>query len=151
VKRFRFRRRWMGHKHGVARGVVVYGSPGFRDSDGLSDLMLRCNGLRRWAADHDVTLDDGPGSLTRLDEHLDSWNSDSSHHGSVDLSNEVGKYLGAVILTHAPGSQWKVWPNGHPVIRLSSGKELDVTRLSSERLNNSGMGLTALFNQAQTS
>jgi hypothetical protein len=139
----------MGHKHGVARGVSVYGSPGFRDSD-LQELMLRCDGLRRWATDHDLILDDGPESLTKLDEHLDSWNSDSSHHGKVDLSNEVGKYLGVVIVKHVPGSQWTVWPNGHPVIRLRSGTDLDVTRLSNERLNHSGLGLADLFIQAHT-
>jgi hypothetical protein len=140
----------MGHKHGVARGVVVYGSPGFRDPDRLRDLGLRCDRLRRWASEHDLTLDDEPASLTALDERLDSWNSDPSHHGKVDLANEVGMYLGAVIVKHVPGSQWTLWPNGHPVIRLRSGIELDVTRLSNERLNHSGLGLTDLYVQAQT-
>jgi hypothetical protein len=140
----------MGHKYGVARGVAVYGSPGFRDNDRLRDLVLRCDGLRRWASNHDLTLDDGPESLAKLDEHLDSWNSDASHHGAVDLANETGKYLGTVIIKHVPGSQWTLWPNGHPVIRLRSGAELDVTRLSNERLNHSGLGLADLFSQAQT-
>jgi hypothetical protein len=85
----------------------------------------------------------------KLDERLDSWTSDPSHYGKVDLSNEVGIYLGAVIIKHVAGSSWTVWPNGHPVIRLDSGKELDVTRLSNERMNRSGLSLNALYLWAQ--
>jgi hypothetical protein len=150
VKPFRFRRRWLGHKHGVARGVAVYGSPGVGESDRLQSLMVRCEGLRRWSSDHGLVLDDEPESLAKLDECLDSWNSDQSHHGEVDLSNEVGVYLGTVIVKHVAGSKWKVWPNGHPVIRLSSGKDLDVTRLSNERLSHSGQSLDALYTQARS-
>lgn len=140
----------MGHKHGVARGVSVYGSAGFTDSDRLRDLMLRCDRLRRWASDHNLPLDDGPESLTKLDEHLDSWNADPHHHGVMDLANETGMYLGAVIIEHVPGSQWTLWPNGHPVIRLRSGVELDVTRLSHDRLTHSGLSLPDLFIKARS-
>jgi hypothetical protein len=139
----------MGHKHGVARGVLVYGSPGFRTKDRLQGLTLHCEGLRRWSNDHNLALDDEPESLAELDGHLDSWNADPSHHGKVDLSNEVGKYLGAVIIKHVAESSWVLWPNGHPVIRLSNGKELDVTRLSNERMNRSGLSLNALYLRAQ--
>lgn len=151
MKRFRFRRRWMGHKHGVARGVVVYGSPGFGGSDSLQELLMRCERLRQWSSDHGLTLDDEPDSLALLDLRLDSWNADPSHHGKVDLSNEVGKYLGSVIIKHVPGSSWTAWPNGHPVIRLLSGKELDVTRLSNDRVSHSGRSLNDLYVEAQTS
>jgi hypothetical protein len=112
--------------------------------------MVRCERLRQWSSDHDLVLDDEPESLTKLDERLDSWNADPSHHGKVDLSNEVGKYLGTVIVKHVAGSKWRVWPNGHPVIRLSSGKDLDVTRLSSERLSHSGQSLDSLYTQAKS-
>jgi Family of unknown function (DUF6278) len=140
----------MGHKHGVARGVVVYGSPGFGDSESLRGLLHQCEGLRRWSRDHGLVLDDGPESLATLDARLDSWNSDPSHHGAVDLANEVGMYLGGVIVRHVEGSSWRAWPNGHPVIRLRSGKELDVTRLSNDRLTHSGRRLQALYVEAQS-
>jgi hypothetical protein len=82
---------------------------------------------------------------------LDSWNSDETHHGQVDLANEVGIYLGTVVIKNLDGSQWRVWPNGHPVIRLSSGKDLDATRLANDRLNHSGPGLLDLYDRAQNS
>ena len=136
------------HKYGRARGVAVFGSPGIGDADSSQNLTLTCERFRRWCSEHDFTLDDEPGSLTDLDARLDSWNSDVSHHGKVDLSNEVGIYLGSVIIKHVGGSHWTVWPNGHPVIRLSSGEELDVTRLTNERLNHSGQSLADLYARA---
>jgi hypothetical protein len=128
----------------------VYGSPGFGDSDRLRNLLIRCERLRQCSSNHGLVLDDGPESLTKLDDRLDSWNSDPSHHGKVDLSNEVGIYLGAVIVSNIVESTWTVWPNGHPVIRLGSGEELDVTRLSNERLNHSGHSLSSLYLRAQS-
>jgi hypothetical protein len=148
VKRIRFRKRWLGHKYGPARGVAVYGAVG--KSDGFENLELSCDGLRRWSSEHGLELDDAPESLTLLDERLDIWNSDHTHHGRVDLSNEVGIYLGTVVINSLEGSRWRVWPNGHPVVRLSGGKDLDVTRLANDRLHHSGPGLVALYSQAQS-
>ncbi|MHB2029775.1 MAG: DUF6278 family protein [Acidimicrobiales bacterium] len=150
MKRFRFRRRWMGHKHGVARGVAVFGSPGFDTPDRLNNLLLPCAQLRQWSNEHGLVLDDEPESLAALDEHLDSWNADALHHGKVDLSNEVGIYLGTVIVKHVDGSQWGVWPNGHPIVRLRSGKELDVTEMANQRLNHSGPSLGAIHSMSQS-
>jgi hypothetical protein len=148
VKRIRFRKRWMGHKHGPARGVAVFGSADKSEPDRFENLSLSCDGLKKWAGDHEVVLDDSPESLNQLDERLDSWNSDATHHGNVDLSNEVGIYLGAVIIKHVEGSRWRVWPNGHPVVRLKEGKEFDVTRLANDRISHSGAALMSLYNQA---
>jgi hypothetical protein len=133
----------------MARGASVFGSKGFDDADRLQNLMLPCEGLRQWSRDHGLTLDDAPPGLKKLDERLDSWNSDVTHHGKVDLSNEVGIYLGNVIIKHVEGSQWTVWPNGHPIILLRSGTEIDVTRLTNERLNHSGPSLDTIYDRAQ--
>ncbi|HUY17512.1 MAG TPA: DUF6278 family protein, partial [Acidimicrobiales bacterium] len=65
------------------------------------------------------------------------------------LSNEVGKYLGSVIVNHVDGSQWKVWPNGHPVIQLRSGVDLDVIELANDRINHSGASLDSIYSTAQ--
>jgi uncharacterized protein DUF6278 len=150
VKRIRFGRRWLGHKYGPARGVAVFSNPDNRDPDRFEDLALSCDGLRKWSGDRELILDDTPQSLHELDERLDSWSSDETHYGKVDLSNEVGIYLGTVVIANVKGSRWRVWPNGHPVIRLNSGKELDVTRMVDDRLRNSGAGLPALYAQART-
>lgn len=150
MKRIRFRRRWMGQRHGVARGVGVYGSPGFDTPDRLDDLLSRCVPLRQWSNEHGLVLDDGPDSLAALDQRLDAWSADESHHGTVDLPNEVGIYLGTVIVKHVDGSHWRVWPNGHPVVRLRSSRELDVTVMANERFNRTGPGLYAIYSMSQS-
>jgi hypothetical protein len=125
----------------------------FRSSDHATattweNLALSCDGLRAWSSSHGLLLDDGPESLLELDRHLDSWNSDSSHHDAVDLSNEVGIYLGTVIIAHVNDAKWTVWPNGHPVVLLANGTELDVTRLTNDRFRHSGASLGTLYAQA---
>jgi hypothetical protein len=139
----------MGPKRGVARGTTVWGSPGFDSPESLKDLMSHHDRLRNWSLEHGIALNDDPGSLTALDQHLDSWNSDSSHHGKVDLANEVGIHLGNVIVKNIEGSNWKVWPNGHPVVRLPSGQELDVTAIANQRLNHSGANLETIYAMLQ--
>ena len=114
MKRFRWRRRWMGHKHGVARGTAVFTSNGSNDADLPRDFHLPSERLRVWSRDHGVTLDESPESLSLLDGHLDAWNADATHHDKVDLSNEVGIYVGSVIVKHVEGAHWRVWPKRAP-------------------------------------
>ncbi|HEY5265501.1 MAG TPA: DUF6278 family protein [Acidimicrobiales bacterium] len=139
----------MRPEDGIARGVSVYGSPGFDSPDRLKELLASCEQLRNWSLEHGLALNDDPESLTLLDQRLDSWNADPSHHGKVDLSNEVGKYLGNVIVKHIGASQWKVWPNGYPVIQLRSGADLDVIALANERINYSGTSLESIYSMLQ--
>jgi hypothetical protein len=140
----------MGPKHGVARGVAVFTT---RDSVG-SDVVigpLGDNGrLRQWSLAHGVVLTDDLTSLEVLDAHIDDWNSDPRHYESVDLGNEVGTYLGNVILKNVTGAQWRTWPNGHPVITLGSGRELDVTAMANDRLTRSGSSLHSIYARASS-
>jgi hypothetical protein len=139
----------MGPKHGVARGTAVYGSASADDPDVLATLMSRCELLRVWSLEHGVQLDDDPESLALVDGHLDAWNADASHHGNVDLVNEVGAYLGSVIVAHVAGSTWAVWPNGHPVVRLLTGRDLDVIELVGQRTRHLGSNLASVFASAR--
>jgi Family of unknown function (DUF6278) len=135
----------MGPKHGIPRGVAVFGSPGFDDPPALGDLLSRCARLRSWGLGHGIQLMNDPNSLTALDSKLDDWQSDPTHHGKVDLTNDVGIYLGHVIVTHVDGSHWQLWPNGHPVVRLKSGTEIDVISIASDRLERRVSGLGETF------
>jgi hypothetical protein len=146
--RLNFRRRWMGPKHGVARGVAVFTSGDSRGSDMVAGALSDSGRLRQWSLEHGVELTDDLASLEVLDVHLDGWNADPSHHERVDLGNEVGIYLGNVILEHVADSQWQLWPNGHPVIALKSGRELDVTSLTNDRLNRTGTSLASIYAMA---
>ena len=42
------------------------------------------------------------------------------------LGNDAGLYLGTVVVRTVPGARWEIWPNGQPVVRLDSGREIDV-------------------------
>ncbi len=118
-----FWRQWPGSpKHGLARGVAVHGSPGCRkDPARLTDLLGDCHTLRAWAQEYEVNLDETPDSLAPLDRALDPAGEDTRQA----LANDCGLYLGTVIVRHRPSARWHVWPNGHPVVRLASGREID--------------------------
>ncbi|MBW1596054.1 DUF6278 family protein [Streptomyces sp. JJ38] len=110
-------------RHGPARGVAVFGSPE-PDPEGIAGLLAEAELLRGQAAQHGVRLDDSPASLEALDQLLPRWRDDPETMSW--LGNDAGLYLGTVLVRTVPGACWQVWPNGHPVVRLASGREVDV-------------------------
>jgi hypothetical protein len=141
-----FWRQWLpGPRRGVARSVVVHGSPGFRkDTARLTELLADCRRLRAWAQEHEVNLNDSPGSLTALDHALGPASEDVVRALDIDC----GLYLGTVIVRHQPPAWWQVWPNGHPVVRLASGRELDVVAAAHDQAHAGQSRLTALYADA---
>jgi hypothetical protein len=141
-----FWRQWLpGPKHGMASGVAVHGSPGFRkDSARLTDLLADCRKLRAWAGERAVGLDDSPDSLATLDRALRPMGEDAR----LVLGNDCALYLGTVIVRHQPHARWRVWPNGHPVVRLASGRELDVVAAIHDRAQAGQLDLAALYDDA---
>jgi Family of unknown function (DUF6278) len=140
----------MGPKHGPALGVAVFSTKGSDVSRHMTGPFSQSDRLRQWSLDHGVVLNDDAQSLELLDAHLDEWNADPSHHEKVDLGNEAGIYLGNVILKNVVDARWRVWPNGHPVIALPSGRQLDVTALVSDRLRRSGPSLQSIYARASS-
>lgn len=141
-------RRWRpGPKHRTAQGVGVFGtSQGAEGAERLSELLARCAKLRELATSHGVTLADDPDSLAVLDRHLDQWSTQLPLHPF--LEPEIGCYVGTVIVGHASGARWLVWPNGHPVVHLSSGADLDVFRQVGRCLRNHRRTLTSIWVKA---
>jgi len=140
----------MGPKHGVARGVAVFTSSTSDTTNVVDGPLPNSHRLERWSLSFDVVLSDDLASLEAIDVHLNEWASDPSHHEHVDLGNDVGIYLGNVIVKNVAGSRWRVWPNGHPVIALSSEKELDVIAMVGERVLGSGGSLPSIYGIAST-
>jgi hypothetical protein len=137
----------MGPKHGVARGVAVYGSSRMDTIDGPLPDSGR---LTTWSFSHGVVLTDDSEGLAVLDVHLDEWYADSTHHEHVDLGNDVGIYLGNVIVRNVTGARWKVWPNGHPVIAWAPDREMDVIAMVGDRLLNSRSSLASIYTSASS-
>jgi len=144
------RRRWMGPKHGVARGVAVFGSSASGRIEMVDGPLPDSGRLKSWSLSHGVVLADDSAGLEDLDVHLDEWSVDPTHFEQVDLGNEIGIYLGNVIVKNVTGAQWKVWPNGHPVISLASARELDVIAMVGDRILNSNLSLSSIYSSASS-
>jgi hypothetical protein len=139
-------RRWIpGPKHGLARSVAVYGVPR-PDPEHLDGLLGRCEQLRTWARAHGFELEGVPDDLGLLDEVLGQASDQVSGElgGSLRMAavgNQAGLFLGTVIIATVADARWRLWPNGHPVVRLSSGRYLRRSRraadLSAERPSSS--------------
>jgi hypothetical protein len=110
-------------KHGLAFGVAVF-SDGDHDGEGIAELLSECELLRSQAHQAGIELDDSAASLEALDQLLPRWRDDEE--SLPWLGNDAGLYLGSVIVRSVPGAVWEIWPNGQPVVRLTSGREIDV-------------------------
>jgi hypothetical protein len=124
----------------------VYGTAGFGNPDRLQELLSKHDEVLHWAAERNLVLSDESEGLSALDGALKEWAVDPviGHK----LGNEVGLYLGNVIVKSVEGAHWSVWPNGHPVVRLVSGRDLDVTALVDQRLEGKGMSLPDVYSKA---
>ncbi|MFI8288737.1 hypothetical protein EAO71_34530 [Streptomyces sp. ms191] len=95
-----------------------------RDPEGVADLLAECELLRTVVQDSGIELDDTPYSLERIDQIPPRWRDDPEE--LPWLGNDAGLYLGTVIVRTVPGATWQVWPGGQPVVRLASGREINV-------------------------
>jgi hypothetical protein len=101
----------------------------------LSDLLGRCDTLQGWARLQGFGLEPIPEDLALLDEAIDRVIHETGRHTSMSaVESEAGQFLGTVIVSTIDGAQWRLWPNGHPVVRLACGRDLDVIALSHDRV-----------------
>jgi hypothetical protein len=106
---------FLGHRHKKREAP---------DPEGIAALLSECELLRSQASEAGVRLDDTAASLEALDQLLPRWRDDEET--LPWLGNDAGLYLGTVIVKTVPGAAWDLWPDGQPVVRLASGREVDV-------------------------
>ncbi|MFE4671372.1 DUF6278 family protein [Streptomyces sp. NPDC056721] len=116
-------------KHGSAFGVAVF-TEGDGGAEGVTELLSECELLRSQAHEAGVELDDTVASLEALDQLVPRWREDEE--ALPWLGNDAGLYLGTVLVRQVPGAMWVIWPNGQPVVRLRSGREVDVVAAGHE-------------------
>jgi hypothetical protein len=110
--------------------------------DVLRDLLGDCDRLQDWARLLGFGLQPEPADLALLDEAIDRVIDQHGRHTQMSaIGNEAGQFLGAVLVSTIRGAHWRLWPNGHPVVRLASGHDLDVIALAHDRV---GSGLPRL-------
>ncbi|WP_329454829.1 DUF6278 family protein [Streptomyces sp. NBC_01497] len=95
-----------------------------REQEGITELLSECELLRVHAMRLGLRLDDSVASLSALDQLPPRWREDKEELPWV--GNDAGLYLGTVIVRTVPGALWNIWPSGHPVVRLVSGREIQV-------------------------
>ncbi|MFJ7627815.1 DUF6278 family protein [Streptomyces sp. NPDC097595] len=107
-------------------GTREAGLAGVADADpeGVAELLAECELLRVRVGERGIELDDSPASLTALDQLVPRWRDDPEE--LPWLGNDAGLYLGTVLVRNVAGAHWHIWPSGQPVVRLVSGREIDV-------------------------
>lgn len=112
--------------------MAVFGPSGFDEPQNLAELLHRHERLASWLAADGRALRHDRDGLTEVDSLLDRWREDLEVGPMV--GNEVGTYLGCVVVGAAPGAHWSVWPNGQPVVSVA-GQELNVIEIVAGRLD----------------
>lgn len=110
-------------RRGSADGVAVF-PEGDDGPAGYAELLAECELLRSLAQREGVPLDDTAASLEALDQLVPRWRDDEEL--LPWLGNDAGLYLGTVVVRTVPGAAWRILSDGRPVVRLASGREIDV-------------------------
>ncbi|MDI3385243.1 DUF6278 family protein [Streptomyces sp. B-S-A8] len=116
------------------------------DPDGVAALLSECELLRSQAAVAGLELDDSVASLEALDQLTPRWRDDPEM--LPWLGNDAGLYLGTVLVRTVPGARWHVWPGGHPVVRLASGREIQVVEAGLEWAVSGAPELSQVYGEA---
>ncbi|MGW7520119.1 DUF6278 family protein [Streptomyces sp. NPDC054796] len=120
-----------------------------RDPESVTQLLSECQLLRDQAEDAGVELDDTPESLAALDQLLPRWREDPEI--SPWLGSDAGLYLGTVLVRTVPGTAWVLSEDGQPVVRLTSGRELDVLEEGAAWAETGTPELSQLYGEATQS
>ncbi|MER6953398.1 MULTISPECIES: DUF6278 family protein [unclassified Streptomyces] len=100
------------------------------DPEGIAELLSECELLRSHAAREGIGLDDTAASLEALDQLPPRWRDDEE--SLPWFGHDAGLYLGTVVVRTVPGAAWAIRPGGEAVVRLVSGREVDVVTAGRE-------------------
>lgn len=100
------------------------------DAEGVAELLSECELLRSHAAREGIPLDDTVTSLEALDQLPPRWRDDEE--ALPWFGHDAGLYLGTVVVRTVPGAAWAIRPGGEAVVRLESGREIDVVAAGTE-------------------
>ncbi|MGV4984633.1 DUF6278 family protein [Streptomyces sp. NRAIS4] len=110
---------FLGHRHKKSGDTAPPADP-----EAVAALLSECELLRSQAARAGVRLDDTPASLEALDQLVPRWRDDAET--LPWLGHDAGLYLGTVVVRTVPGAAWRIRQDGEPVVRLASGREVEV-------------------------
>ncbi|MFW6691264.1 DUF6278 family protein [Streptomyces sp. MAR4 CNX-425] len=133
-------------RHGSAREPQTSDEAPMVDQEGVTELLSECELLRVQAESAGVELDDTPRSLEELDQLLPGWRDDPEI--TPWLGSDAGLYLGTVVVRTIPGAEWVIdGGDGAPVVRLSSGREMDVLEIGAGWAANGAPELSQMYGE----
>lgn len=119
------------------------------DPDGVAELLSECELLRAQAAQEGVELNDTVRSLEELDQLRPVWRDDPEVVSW--LGNDAGLYLGTVLVRTVRGAVWRIWSDGRPVVRLTSGREVDVVEVGRQWADEGAPELSQVYAEVSES
>ncbi|MEU0006708.1 DUF6278 family protein [Streptomyces sp. NPDC006314] len=129
---------FLGHRHKKGGHAALRADP-----ESVAALLSECELLRSQAAQAGVRLDDTPASLEALDQMVPRWRDDTEI--LPWLGNDAGLYLGTVVVRTVPGAAWEIRSDGEPVVRLASGREVEVVPAGQEWAASGAPELSQLY------
>jgi hypothetical protein len=102
-----------------------------------------------WASRQEADLTAAAEDPAVLDAAVDQFIEEHSRQTQMStVESDAGLFVGAVIISTIHGAHWRLWPNGHPVVRLVHGRDLDVIALAHDRLHSGQPRLAAIYADA---
>ncbi|MCQ9183117.1 hypothetical protein KMT30_29545 [Streptomyces sp. IBSBF 2953] len=129
---------FLGNKSKKHRAAVLA-----EDPEGIAELLSECEVLRSHAAREGIGLDDTADSLEALDQLPPRWRDDEEN--LPGFGHDAGLYLGTVVVRTVPGAAWAIRPGGEAVVRLTSGREIDVVAAGFEWASTGTPELSRLY------
>lgn len=136
----------LGPKHGTARGMALHG-PGGPQLRDRHPALLQPEELPRLLAERGQEFGFTPACLAATETAIGIWQQDPET--ASPLGNEVGLLLGGVLVEEIPGARWALWPNGHPVVQLPTGQEVDVLAIATTRASRGHPALAEVLAKAR--
>jgi len=102
-----------------------------------------------WARRQEADLTAAAEDPAVLDEAIDRFIEEDGRYTQIStVESDAGLFLGTLIVSTIHGAHWRLWPNGHPVVRLVPGRDLDVIALAHDRLRSGEPRLAAIYADA---
>ncbi|MGV9314682.1 DUF6278 family protein [Streptomyces sp. NPDC003691] len=137
---------WLKRQGPGARSAVAGAADDPERAAAIAELFAECELLRVRVGRMGLELDDSAASLSALDQLPPRWRDDPEELPWI--GNDAGLYLGTVIVRTVPGASWFVWPGGHPVVRLASGREIGVVEAGLDWAVNGAPELSQVYAEA---
>jgi hypothetical protein len=135
---------WLRRHDSGAPGAVAEIDP--ERAAALAELYSECELLRVRVERLGLELDDTPASLAALDQLPPRWRDDPEELPL--FGNDAGLYLGTVIVRTVPGAAWTLLRDGQPVVRLGSGREIEVVEAGLEWAADGAPELSQVYAEA---